>query len=46
MRQLRAFADAYSFDHEPGFIEMCLDLDRHATAYPAERFEFAEMVDA
>ncbi|MBI3710198.1 MAG: hypothetical protein HY246_21340 [Proteobacteria bacterium] len=46
MRQLKAFADAYSFDHEPGFIEMCLDLDRHATACPAERFEFTEMVDA
>lgn len=26
--QLKAMADAYSFDHEPGFIDMCLDIVR------------------
>ncbi|MGQ0663345.1 MAG: hypothetical protein ACT4P2_07110 [Pseudomonadota bacterium] len=40
MRQLKTMADAYSFDYEEGFIEMCLDLHRFAAAYPGERFAF------
>lgn len=32
VRELRVNADAYSFDYEEGFIEMCLDIDRFAAA--------------
>lgn len=27
--QLKAMADAQSFDHEPGFIAMCLEIAQH-----------------
>ncbi len=30
--QLKMMADAYSFDHEAGFIEMCLDIVRFGTS--------------
>jgi len=30
IRELRVNADAYSFDYDEGFIEMCLDIDRFA----------------
>lgn len=40
MRELKVMADAYSFDYEEGFIEMCLELHRFSTAHPAESFRF------
>lgn len=30
IRELKVLADAYSFDFEPGLIELCLDLHRFA----------------
>ena len=30
VRELKVNADAYSFDYDEGFIEMCLDIDRFA----------------
>ena len=29
VRELKVNADAYSFDYDEGFIEMCLDIERH-----------------
>ena len=40
MRKLKTMADAYSFDYEEGFIEMCLELHRFSTAHPAASFRF------
>lgn len=40
IRQLKTMADAYSFDHEEGFIEMCLDIHRHATDAAGDAFRF------
>lgn len=40
VRQLKAMADAYSFDHEEGFIEMCLDIHRHAADASEDAFRF------
>lgn len=41
MRELKVMADAYSFDYEEGFIEMCLEMQRFiADAPPAEGFRF------
>ena len=31
IRELKVNADAYSFDYDEGFIEMCLDIDRFAS---------------
>lgn len=42
LRELKVMADAYSFDYEEGFIEMCLDLYRFSTAHPAELFRFTD----
>jgi hypothetical protein len=41
VRQLKPFADSYSFDYEEGFIELCLDLHRFATGLnlPEIRFQ-------
>lgn len=33
-------ADAYSFDHDERFIEMCLELHRFAIAVPDDRHRF------
>ena len=30
VRELKVNADAYSFDYDEGFIEMCLDIERFA----------------
>lgn len=30
VRELKVNADAYSFDYDEGFIEMCLDIERYA----------------
>ncbi|NIR31999.1 MAG: hypothetical protein GWN84_22375 [Gammaproteobacteria bacterium] len=40
MRELKAMADAYSFDYEEEFIEMCHAMARFAAAHPAQRFVF------
>ena len=40
VRQLKVQADAYSFDYEEGFIEMCLDIHRFTEVYPSPSFYF------
>ena len=41
MRELKVMADAYSFDYEEGFIEMCLEMQRFITNAPSgESFQF------
>lgn len=40
LHQLKVQADAYSFDHEPGFIEMCLELYRFSINNPQEKYRF------
>ena len=37
---LKTMADAYSFDYEEGFIEMCLEIHRFAATLPHESFCF------
>jgi hypothetical protein len=34
LREVKVNADAYSFDYDEGFIQMCLDIDRHAASQP------------
>jgi hypothetical protein len=38
--ELKTMADAYSFDHDERFIEMCLDLYRFAIALPRDCHTF------
>ena len=40
VRQLKPFADSYSFDYEEGFIELCLDLHRFATGLNLPEIRF------
>ncbi len=40
IRQLKTQADAYSFDYEEGFIEMCLDICRFTETNPGSSFCF------
>ncbi len=40
LRTLKTMADAYSFDYEEGFIEMCLEMHRFALALPGETVRF------
>lgn len=42
LRDLRNFADAYSFDYDPGFIEMCLDIYRASAELPGASIDFFE----
>ncbi len=42
LRDLKNFADAYSFDYDPGFIEMCVDIHRAASELPGEEVAFFE----
>ena len=37
---LKTMADAYSFDYEEGFIEMCLEIHRFAATLPHKSFCF------
>ncbi len=37
IRELKVNADAYSFDYDEGFIEMCLDIERYATGVEGDR---------
>ena len=41
VRTLKTVADAYSFDFEEGFIEMCLEIHRFALEVPGETVRFA-----
>ena len=36
IRELKVNADAYSFDYDEGFIEMCLDIERYSTGADGE----------
>ena len=36
IRELKINADAYSFDYDEGFIEMCLDIERYSTGADGE----------
>lgn len=40
LRRLKTMADAYSFDYEEGFIEMCLEIQRFAFSRPGTTFQF------
>lgn len=40
VRQLKMQADAYSFDYEEGFIDMCLDIHRYTEMHPNPCFVF------
>lgn len=40
LRRLKTMADAYSFDYEEGFIEMCLEIQRCASNLPGPTFQF------
>ncbi|HJS31976.1 MAG TPA: hypothetical protein VJ924_08280 [Alphaproteobacteria bacterium] len=42
LRDLRNLADAYSFDYDAGFIEMCLDIYRASAELPGESIGFFE----
>ena len=42
IRELKVLADAYSFDFEPGLIELCLDLHRFAQERPEREFVFVQ----
>ena len=37
IRELKVNADAYSFDYDEGFIEMCLDIERFAAGMSDEK---------
>jgi hypothetical protein len=43
LRALKVRADAESFDHEEGFIEMCLDICRFALEKDQESLRFVSM---
>lgn len=40
LRDLLNLANAYSFDHPEGFIEMCLEVARAAATLPGEKVVF------
>ena len=40
LRTLKTMADAYSFDYEEPFIEMCLEMHRFALEVPGETMRF------
>jgi hypothetical protein len=40
MRELKTMADAYSFDYEEGFIEMCLEMGRFTASLSADKYRF------
>lgn len=42
IRELKVMADAYSFDFDPGLIELCLDLHRFAIGRREDEFEFVQ----
>jgi len=40
LHKLKVMADAYSFDYESGYIDMCLDMHRFGLGKSAERYRF------
>lgn len=44
LRELKVNADAYSFDYDEGFIEMCLDIDRFAGGAVEDRLRLVSIV--
>jgi hypothetical protein len=42
IRELKVMADAYSFDFEPGLIELCGELHRFAVDRREDEFEFVQ----
>jgi len=42
LTDLKNLADAFSFDYDEGFIEMCLDIHRFALGVPGETLVFTE----
>ncbi|MFQ5958463.1 MAG: hypothetical protein ACE5LF_03750 [Alphaproteobacteria bacterium] len=40
LRKLKTMADAFSFDYDEEFIEMCHELHRFAAALPDDSFRF------
>ncbi|MDZ7829010.1 MAG: hypothetical protein U5K33_05825 [Halofilum sp. (in: g-proteobacteria)] len=42
IRELKVLADAYSFDFEPGLIELCGELHRFAVDRREREFEFLQ----
>lgn len=42
IRELKVLADAYSFDFEPGLIELCGELHRFAVDRREDEFEFLQ----
>ncbi len=44
IRELKVNADAYSFDYDEGFIEMCLDIDRFAGGATEDRVRLVSIV--
>ena len=44
IRELKVNADAYSFDYDEGFIEMCLDIDRFAGGATEDRLRLVSIV--
>lgn len=41
---LKNLADAFSFDYDEGFIEMCLDIHRFAADAPGDTLVFTEQL--
>lgn len=46
LRELEVLADAYSFDYDPGFIELCLALARYGAGRAAARVRFRDALCA
>jgi len=40
LHKLKVMADAYSFDYESGYIDMCLEMHRFGLSQSAERCRF------
>jgi hypothetical protein len=43
VRELKVNADAYSFDYDEGFIEMCLDIERFASGMADEELRLVSV---
>lgn len=43
LRQLKALADAQSFDHDPDLIALCADIHAFAGGRPPERLELRQI---
>jgi hypothetical protein len=43
IREIKVNADAYSFDYDEGFIEMCLDIERFASGLADEKLRLVSI---